>query len=185
MGYALAEECASRGADVVLVSGPVTLQVHHPNICRVDVESAQEMYVATKDAYANADAGILCAAVADFTPEQCADHKIKREKDDLVLQLKPTQDIAASLGASKKEGQILVGFALETNDEAANAQSKLQRKNLDFIVLNSLNDKGAGFRVDTNKITIIDKEGATPYSMKSKTEVAKDIIDRLVERMNK
>jgi phosphopantothenoylcysteine decarboxylase/phosphopantothenate--cysteine ligase len=185
MGYALAEECASRGAEVVLVSGPVTLQAHHPNICRVDVESAQEMYVATKDAYANADAGILCAAVADFTPEQCADYKIKREKDDLVLHLKPTQDIAASLGASKKEDQILVGFALETNDEAANAQSKLQRKNLDFIVLNSLNDKGAGFRVDTNKITIIDKEGATPYSMKSKTEVAKDIIDRLVERMNK
>ena len=123
--------------------------------------------------------------MADFTPDHCADHKIKREKDDLVLQLKPTQDIAASLGASKKENQVLVGFALETNDEAANAQSKLQRKNFDFIVLNSLNDKGAGFRVDTNKITIIDTDGATSYPLKNKVEVAKDIIDRLVVTMKK
>ena len=148
MGFALAEECAERGAEVVLVSGPVTLDVHHPNIRRIDVESAQEMYEAAKEAYTDADAGILCAAVADFTPDHAADHKIKREKDDLVLQLKPTQDIAASLGAIKKKEQVLVGFALETNDEAANAQGKLQRKNFDFIVLNSLNDKGAGFRVD-------------------------------------
>jgi phosphopantothenoylcysteine decarboxylase/phosphopantothenate--cysteine ligase len=184
MGYALAEECANRGAEVVLVSGPVTLQVHHPNIRRVNVESAQEMYEAAKEAYADANAGILCAAVADFTPAEPADQKIKREKDDLVLQLKPTQDIAASLGASKKDGQVLVGFALETNDEAANAQGKLERKKFDFIVLNSLNDQGAGFRVDTNKITIIDHEGATPYPLKSKTEVAKDIIDRLVATMN-
>ena len=181
MGYALAEECASRGAEVFLVSGPVTLQAHHPNIRRMDVESAQEMYEATREVYQDADAGILCAAVADFTPEHRADHKIKREKDDLVLHLKPTQDIAASLGASKKEGQVLVGFALETNDEANNAQGKLERKNFDFIVLNSLNDEGAGFRVDTNKITIIDREGATPYPLKNKTEVAKDIIDRLVK----
>ena len=185
MGYALAAECASRGAEVVLVSGPVTLQAHHPNIRRVDVESAQEMYEATKEAFEDANAGILCAAVADFTPDHTADHKIKREKDDLVLQLKPTQDIAASLGATKKEGQTLVGFALETNDEATNAQGKLERKNFDFIVLNSLNDKGAGFRVDTNKITIIDREGATPYPLKNKMEVAKDIIDRLVISMNK
>ena len=185
MCFALSEECASRGAEVVLVSGPVNLQVHHPNIRRVDVESAQEMYEAAKEAYHDAEAGILCAAVADFTPEHRADHKIKREKDDLVLQLKPTQDIAASLGASKKENQVLVGFALETNDEAANAQSKLQRKNFDFIVLNSLNDQGAGFRVDTNKITIIDHEGETAYPLKPKSEVAKDIIDRLVTTMNK
>jgi phosphopantothenoylcysteine decarboxylase/phosphopantothenate--cysteine ligase len=185
MGFALAEECAERGAEVVLVSGPVTLDVHHPNIRRIDVESAQEMYEAAKEAYTDADAGILCAAVADFTPDHAADHNIKREKDDLVLQLKPTQDIAASLGAIKKEGQVLVGFALETNDEAANAQGKLQRKNFDFIVLNSLNDKGAGFRVDTNKITIIDHEGATPYPLKTKLEVAKDIIDRLTISMNK
>ena len=143
------------------------------------------MYEAAKEAFADAHAGILCAAVADFTPDHAADHKIKREKDDLVLQLKPTQDIAAALGASKKEDQTLVGFALETNDEAANAQSKLQRKNFDFIVLNSLNDQGAGFRVDTNKITIIDREGATPYPLKNKAEVAKDIIDRLVASMNK
>jgi phosphopantothenoylcysteine decarboxylase/phosphopantothenate--cysteine ligase len=185
MGFALAEECASRGAEVTLVSGPVTLEAHHPNIKRIDVESAQEMYVAAKEAYMDADAGILCAAVADFTPDNVADHKIKREKDDLVIQLKPTQDIAASLGATKKDGQVLVGFALETNDETANAKGKLERKNFDFIVLNSLNDKGAGFRVDTNKITIIDKEGATPYPLKNKAEVAADIIDRLVETLNK
>ena len=181
MGYALAEECANRGAEVTLVSGPVTLKAHHPNIHRVDVESAQQMYEAAKEAFSNTDAAILCAAVADFTPDIVADHKIKREKDDLILQLKPTQDIAASLGKKKKNGQIMVGFALETNDEQQNAQGKLERKNFDFIVLNSLNDKGAGFRVDTNKITIIDKEGATPYPLKSKTEVASDIIDRLVE----
>ena len=181
MGYALAEECANRGAEVTLVSGPVTLKAHHPNIHRVDVESAQQMYEAAKEAFSNTDAAILCAAVADFTPDIVADHKIKREKDDLILQLKPTQDIAASLGKGKKNGQIMVGFALETNDEQQNAQGKLERKNFDFIVLNSLNDKGAGFRVDTNKITIIDKEGATPYPLKSKTEVASDIINRLVE----
>ena len=183
MGYALAEECAARGAEVTLVSGPVTLKANHPNIRRIDVESAQQMYEATAEAFQHADAGILCAAVADFTPAQRADQKIKREKDDLVLQLKPTQDIAAALGKEKKEGQILVGFALETNDEAANAQGKLERKNFDFIVLNSLNDKGAGFQVDTNKITIIDRAGATPYPLKAKSEVAKDIIDKLVETL--
>ena len=183
MGYALAEECASRGAEVVLVSGPVTLQAHHPNIKRIDVERAQQMYEAAKQAFTDAQAGILCAAVADFTPETQADQKIKREKDDLTLTLKPTQDIAASLGADKKEGQVLVGFALETNDEAAHAKGKLERKNFDFIVLNSLNDKGAGFRVDTNKITIIDKETTTEFPLKDKKEVAKDIIDRLVETL--
>lgn len=180
MGYALAEECASRGAEVTLVSGPVTLQTHHPNIHRIDVESANEMYEATKSTYTDADAGILCAAVADFTPAQVADHKIKREKDNLELQLKPTQDIAAALGQQKRKDQILVGFALETNDETLNALNKLQRKNLDFIVLNSLNDQGAGFRVNTNKITIIDQNGEIPYPLKNKSEVAKDIIDRLV-----
>ena len=183
MGYALAEECANRGAEVTLVSGPVTLKAHHPNIHRVDVESAQQMYEAAKEAFSNTDAAILCAAVADFTPDIVADHKIKREKDNLILNLKPTQDIAAYLGKGKKNGQIMVGFALETNDEQQNAQGKLERKNLDFIVLNSLNDKGAGFRVDTNKITIIDREGATPYPLKNKAEVAKDIIDRLVKTL--
>ena len=181
MGYALAEECASRGAKVTLVSGPVTLNISHSNIKKIDVESAQEMYESAKEAFMKADAGILCAAVADFTPEMVANHKIKREKDDLTLHLKPTQDIAASLGKLKQSNQVLVGFALETNDEQQNAKGKLERKNFDFIVLNSLNDKGAGFRVDTNKITIIDKEEITPYPLKSKTEVASDIIDRLVK----
>lgn len=179
MGYALAEVCAERGAKVTLISGPVNLNVSHPNIHRIDVESAEQMYQAAKEAYAQADAGILCAAVADFTPEQTADHKIKREKDDLVLRLKPTQDIAAALGKEKKPHQRLVGFALETNDEILHAQDKLVRKNFDFIVLNSLNDKGAGFRCDTNKITIIEQQGETPYPLKGKKEVAEDIIDKL------
>ena len=183
MGYALAEVCAERGAEVTLISGPVNLNVSHPNIHRIDVESAEQMYQAAKEAYAQADAGILCAAVADFTPEQTADHKIKREKDDLVLRLKPTQDIAAALGKEKKPHQLLVGFALETNDEILHAQDKLVRKNFDFIVLNSLNDKGAGFRCDTNKISIIDRQGNTDYPLKPKTEVAQDIIDRLVEEL--
>ena len=185
MGFALAEECASRGSEVVLISGPVTLEAYHPNIKRVDVESAHEMYESAMEAFQDADAGILCAAVADFTPDNVADQKIKREKDDLVIKLKPTHDIAASLGAVKKDSQVLVGFALETNDEAKNAKGKLERKNLDFIVLISLNDKGAGFRVDTNKITIIDKEGETPYPLKNKSEVAGDIINRLVETLKK
>ncbi len=185
MGYALAEECASRGAEVILVSGPVTLKEHHPNIRRIDVESAEEMYEEARRAYTDADAGILCAAVADFTPDHTADHKIKRGKDGMTIQLKPTKDIAASLGATKKEGQVLVGFALETNDEQQNAKGKLERKNFDFIVLNSLNDKGAGFRVDTNKISIIDRQDTTSYPLKNKSEVAKDIIDRLVQTLNK
>ncbi|WP_455664318.1 bifunctional phosphopantothenoylcysteine decarboxylase/phosphopantothenate--cysteine ligase CoaBC [Phocaeicola sp.] len=183
MGFSLAEECAALGAEVALVSGPVSLKATHPQIRRIDVESAQQMYEAATREYADADAGILCAAVADFTPDTVADHKIKREKDDLVLQLKPTQDIAATLGKQKKAGQKLVGFALETNDEEQNAQGKLERKNFDFIVLNSLNDAGAGFRCDTNKITIIDREGATPYPLKSKQEVARDIIDKLVNTL--
>lgn len=179
MGYALAEACASRGAEVVLVSGPVTLQTVHPNIRRIDVESAAEMHRAAADAFKDADGGILCAAVADFTPEQVADQKIKREKDDLVLRLKPTCDIAASLGKEKRPDQLLVGFALETCDEVSHAQDKLARKNFDFIVLNSLNDKGAGFRYDTNKITIIDRTEAVSYPLKRKQEVAEDIVDKL------
>ena len=179
MGYALAEVCAERGAEVTLVSGPVNLKVTHPNIHRIDVESAEQMYEAAVSAYADADAGILCAAIADFTPETVAGQKIKREKDDLVLRLKPTHDIAAALGKQKQAHQKLVGFALETTDEVAHAQDKLNRKNFDFIVLNSLNDKGTGFRCDTNKITIIDRQATTPYPLKEKKEVAYDIIDRL------
>lgn len=179
MGYALAEECAARGAEATLVSGPVNLSVNHPNINRIDVESAEQMYNACMSHYPTSDAGILCAAVADFTPECVADKKIKREKDDLTLNLRPTHDIAAALGKIKTDSQRLVGFALETNDETAHAQDKLKRKNFDFIVLNSLNDKGAGFRCDTNKITIIDSGKAEEYPLKTKKEVAADIIDKL------
>lgn len=179
MGYALAEECAARGAEVILVSGPVQLTTSHPGIRRIDVESAAEMHEATLREFADADAAILCAAVADFTPEEVADHKIKREHDDLMLRLKPTHDIAAALGQRKQAHQCLVGFALETDHEAEHAQNKLRRKNLNFIVLNSLRDAGAGFRHDTNKITILDAEGSTAYPLKSKKEVAADIVDRL------
>ena len=183
MGFALAEECASRGAEVILITGPVQLETYNPCIRRIDVESSAQMYEAATTFYPEADAGILCAAVADFAPETAENHKIKREKENLMLKLKPTQDIAANLGRMKKPGQILVGFALETDNEQANALGKLERKNLDFIVLNSLNDKGAGFRCSTNKITIIDRSGKTDFPLKSKTEVARDIIDKLKERI--
>lgn len=180
MGFALAEECARRGAQVTLVCGPVDMKTEHPSIQRIDVESAAEMYEASVLAFETADSAILCAAVADFTPETSADQKIKREKDDLVIRLKPTRDIAAELGKRKSDKQVLVGFALETHNELANAQSKLERKNLDFIVLNSLQEKGAGFRHDTNKICIVEKSGCkTDYDLKPKAEVAVDIIDKL------
>ncbi len=180
MGYALAEECALAGAEVTLVSGPVSLATPHAGIHRIDVESAAEMYDAARASFTDADAAILCAAVADFTPDTRATEKIKREKGSgLTLQLKPTPDIAASLGATKREGQRLVGFALETHDAEAHAREKLVKKNLDFIVLNSLEDKGAGFAVDTNKVTIIDAKKATPYPLKSKREVARDIVKHL------
>lgn len=181
MGFALAEACAQRGAEVILIAGPVSLTVHHPNIRRINVESAEEMYQAAVTTYPDADAGILCAAVADYRPEALATEKIKRETEgEMMLHLVPNKDIAASLGAIKRKGQILVGFALETSDEEAHAESKLKRKNLDFIVLNSLRDTGAGFRCDTNKITIIDNKGEVhAFPLKSKQEVATDIIDRL------
>ena len=184
MGFALAEECAARGAEVTLVAGPVQMTTSHPAIRRIDVESCAEMYEATTAAFTEANAAILCAAVADFTPETTADTKIKREGDDLVLRLKPTHDIAAALGRMKQPHQRLVGFALETNDETAHAQDKLRRKNLDFIVLNSLRDAGAGFRHDTNKVTIISDNDIKEYPLKSKAEVAKDIVDELVMRVN-
>ena len=183
MGFALAEECASRGAEVVLVAGPVQLDTKHPSIRRINVESAGEMAEAAKLEFESANAAILCAAVADFTPLHTADVKLKRGEEALVLQLKPTQDIAKGLGEAKRNGQVLVGFALETNNEADNAKGKLERKNLDFIVLNSLNDAGAGFQHDTNKITIIDKDKATEYPLKPKSEVAADIVDRLVQSL--
>lgn len=179
MGFALAEECAKRGYEVELVCGPVSTQLSkdYPNIHRTDVESASEMYEACMQLYPQMKGAILCAAVADFTPETCAPEKIKRKGDDMVLHLKPTHDIAAALGKLKTEDQVLAGFALETTDEMANAKGKLERKNFDFIVLNSLQDKGAGFRTDTNKVTIITSKETKNYPLKPKKEVAKDIID--------
>lgn len=181
MGFALAEACAEQGADVTLIAGPVSLKTVHPNIHRIDVESAEEMYQAAVAAFPDADAGILCAAVADYRPEIQATEKIKREsKGDMMLHLVPNKDIAASLGCMKREGQVLVGFALETENETQYAEGKLKRKNLDFIVMNSLRDAGAGFRTDTNKITIIDSRGeVTAYPLKSKQEVATDIVNKL------
>ena len=184
MGLAIAEELAGRGAEVVLVCGPVNLKTSHPAIRRVDVASAAQMYEVTSKEFVNSDVAVLSAAVADFTPKEKADHKIKRGKDDLLLELLPTKDIAAELGRIKTASQLLIGFALETNDEEINALSKMQRKNLDMIVLNSLNDKGAGFSVDTNKVTILDKAGdKTVYELKTKVEVAKDIVDQIASRL--
>ena len=181
MGFALAEACAGQGAEVTLIAGPVSLKTNHPNIKRIDVESAEEMYQAAMKAFPVSDAAILCAAVADYRPEVQASEKIKREtKGEMTLKLVSNKDIAASLGAIKRDGQVLVGFALETNDEAAHAESKLKRKNLDFIVLNSLRDAGAGFRCDTNKISIIDTEGEVRgFPLKSKQGVAIDIVNKL------
>ena len=178
MGFALAEECAQRGAEVTLIAGPVSLATEHPNIKRIDVKSAHQMYEAAMENFPGSDAAILCAAVADFTPAQVSDTKIKR-KGDMTITLKPTEDIAAALGAIKRPDQRMVGFALETDHEADNAQGKLERKNLDFIVLNSLNDKGAGFGYDTNKVTLIDRKGSQELPLQSKKNVAKAIIDKL------
>jgi phosphopantothenoylcysteine decarboxylase/phosphopantothenate--cysteine ligase len=182
MGFALAEECARRGAEVTLIAGPVSMSCS-ANIHRIDVESCEEMYQAATTTFANMDAAILCAAVADFRPENVATEKIKREKDDLVIRLKPTHDIAAQLGQMKKQGQLLVGFALETNDEEANAQKKLQKKNLDFIVLNSLQRKGTCFQSDDNQISILSVNGQVDFDKKPKTEVAKDIVNELSKRL--
>lgn len=181
MGYALAEECAECGAEVELVSGPVSINLNRANIHVTKVESAAQMYAAAVNAFPKTDIAILCAAVADFTPRETKDVKIKREKGDMAIQLVPTKDIAAELGQMKKESQFMVGFALETNDETNNAINKLKAKKLDFIVLNSLNDKGAGFSVDTNKITIISDTSKYEYPLKPKREVAKDIIDKICE----
>lgn len=179
MGFALAEECARQGAEVELVTGPVALTTHHPDIHRTDVESCEEMYQAATSIYTSCDAAILCAAVADFRPESIAEEKIKREHDDLIIRLKPTHDIAAALGQMKQEGQRLVGFALETNDEQQNALGKLERKNLDFIVLNSLRNEGTCFQSDENQISIISRQGQKDYPRKPKSEVATDIVNEL------
>lgn len=180
MGFALAEECLRRGANVTLISGPVALSCSQA-INRINVESCEEMYQAATKAFAENDAAILCAAVADFKPSNVADRKIKREKDDLELRLVPTHDIAAALGKMKQKHQRIVAFALETNDEEANAQKKRQKKNADFIVLNSTRNPGTTFRTDDNQITIISEKGKKEYEKKPKSEVAQDIIDELAK----
>lgn len=178
MGFSIAEECRRRGAEVTLVAGPTALQCDAA-IRRVNVESAQEMYEACLPVFDTADAAILSAAVADFTPEQKAESKIKRGADDLVLRLRPTHDIAKTLGQRKRPGQRLVCFALETNDEEANARGKLERKNADFVVLNSTRIPGTTFNADDNQIAVVTREGVRAYPKKSKQEVASDIIDVL------
>ena len=183
MGFALAEECADRGAEVTLITGPTSLKTVNGKIKRINVESAQQMYDAAVENSPSADVQILCAAVADYRPSVTADKKIKREKTgEMTLTLVLNPDIAAALGKIKRENQVNVGFALETNDEATNAKDKCARKNFDFIVMNSLKDKGAGFQVDTNKITIFTAGGdVMEYPLKTKKEVAADIVDAVVE----
>ncbi len=180
MGFALAEVCALQGADVCLIAGPVQLNAKHQNIERIDVESAQEMYEVVLNRFYGMDGAILCAAVADFTPIDTAQTKLKREKENLMLELTPTKDIAAAVGEMKTDSQFLVGFALETNNEEANAMSKMERKNFDFIVLNSLQDAQAGFGYDTNKISIIHKSGDKKvFDLKNKNAVAEDIVSEI------
>lgn len=182
MGFAIASECARRDADVTLISGPVALPTPpYYNIKRIDVESCGEMYDAAVAEFPQCSAAVLCAAVADFSPVAVADTKIKREGDGLVLNLKPNKDIAAELGRMKSDNQRLVGFALETDHEEANAEAKLQRKRLDFIVLNSLSNKGTCFRTDENKISIISRCGRLDFPQKSKSEVARDIVSELAK----
>jgi phosphopantothenoylcysteine decarboxylase / phosphopantothenate---cysteine ligase len=181
MGYAIAEELASLGAKVILVSGPVNISVNHTNIELKKVESAEEMFLDATAVFPGCDGAILAAAVADFSPELKELQKIKRDKSGWELNLVPTKDIAAYLGLLKKDSQVLAGFALETENELENARQKLLKKNLDFIVLNSLNSPGAGFNSDTNKITILDKyNNQQEFELKSKKEVASDIVEKMV-----
>ena len=180
MGFAIAEELANRGAEVILVSGPVHISTQHPNITRINVRSAQQMLNCCLEHFSTCDAAILCAAVADFTPLKVADKKIKEKNESITITLKPNPDIAKTLGALKTSRQKIVGFALETHNAIDHAYEKLQRKNFDFIVLNSLEDAGAGFGYDTNKIRIIDTERTIEtFELKQKNMVAKDIINKL------
>lgn len=187
MGFALAEECVSRGAEVIAVTGPVTAYPSDPRINIVKVESALEMNEEALKAFRTADIGIFAAAVADYRPETYSDHKIKREgKDEMIIRLVKNPDISSNVSEEKKEGSILVGFALETDDALDNAHKKLEKKNLDMIVLNSLEDKGAGFRTDTNKVTVIARDGfKKAFPLKSKREVAADIVDIILEQQKK
>ena len=181
MASEIARQCRLRGADVTVVSGPAA--VKPSGVTLIEVESAQQMATATLQEYEKgADIVVLCAAVADYTPVAVSDTKIKKKTETMTIELRPTTDIAAAVGAMKREGDILVGFALETDNEFSNAQDKLRRKNLDMIVLNSLRNEGAGFAVDTNQVEIIFKDGGTKaYPLKSKSEVASDIVDNIVK----
>jgi phosphopantothenoylcysteine decarboxylase/phosphopantothenate--cysteine ligase len=182
MGYAIAEACAREGAEVLLVSGPVSLSPVNPGIKRYMVTSAAEMANRCFSLYPKCDAGILTAAVADFTPSRKSEEKIKRQGGGWTLELEPTPDIAAELGRTKKPGQVLAGFALETSHGLDNARQKLKQKNFDFIVLNSLNDRGAGFGFDTNKVSILERDNNIRiFELKSKKEVALDIVEKLLE----
>jgi len=181
MGYAIAEELADQGAEVILVSGPVSVSTQKDGIQLIPVTSAEEMYQACVKHFPECNGAVMTAAVADFTPAKPATQKNKRGKENWNIELKPTKDIAAGLGKMKNENQVLVGFALETTNEKTNAQKKLEKKNLDFIVLNSLNDAGAGFGVDTNKITIIGKNNKLiPFELKTKRKVAADIVNQMI-----
>ena len=182
MGFALAEHLANNGARVILICGPVSLKLNHPSIQRIDVTSADQMYDACIRHFPSCDVAVMTAAVADYAPVHIAGEKIKRTNGNLNLELRPNKDIAAELGRIKRPDQILVGFALETQNEIENANAKLKRKNLDMIVLNSLKEEGAGFGFDTNKITILTRDGSRfDYSLKSKLEVAADILDRIIK----
>jgi len=185
MGFAIANEAASRGAKVILISGPSQQKISNPSVVRIDVESAQQMFNTCMEHFANCDAAILSAAVADYRPAVVAEQKMKKTEQSLTLQLEPNPDIAASLGKIKKQKQALVGFALETENGLANAQSKLEKKNLDFIVLNQANVEGSGFVCDTNKVTIIQRSGKKiEYEQKSKQLVAADILDQITETLS-
>ena len=182
MGFAVAKRLASLGAKVILVTGPVALQCKNENIERIDVVSATEMYNQCLSYFSDCNGAIMVAAVADFAPIVVENQKIKRISENYFLELRPNPDIAASLGQIKRKEQVLVGFALETNDEEQNALTKMQKKNLDFIVLNSLRDSRAGFKYDTNRIKILDKNGTmVSYDLKPKSEVAVDIVNKLIE----
>jgi len=182
MGYAIAQECANNGAEVILISGPVNIKKPTGNIKIINVKSANEMYNECTEIFKTVDIAIMSAAVADYTPEISYDKKVKRTKDNLQIKLKPTKDIAAELGKQKNQNQKIIGFALETDSEINNAILKIDKKNLDFIVLNSLKDKGAGFSFDTNKITIIDRNNNfDKFELKTKKEVAIDIVKKLID----
>lgn len=182
MGFAIALDLAKRGAHVILVCGPVNLQLAHQFIRRIDVTTANQMYEVCMNNFSACDGAIMTAAVADYTPVLTSSEKMKRSEGNLLLELKPNKDIAAELGKIKRMDQILVCFALETSDEISNASAKLRKKNLDMIVLNSLREEGAGFGYDTNKVTILTrKDQVFEYSLKSKQEVAADIVDRMLE----